>query len=67
MTPGQRVGSDKQSFLAAADIISALADRWWPHVEPALFGVGIQDGGAARETVAAIQGLGEQIDAGWPE
>lgn len=32
---------DLQTFQAAAGVSSALAARWWPHVEPALFERGI--------------------------
>ncbi|MDW3689270.1 glycoside hydrolase family 19 protein, partial [Cupriavidus sp. CV2] len=32
---------DQQVFQAAAGLSPALAARWWPHVEPALFEFGI--------------------------
>jgi len=32
---------DKQTFQQAADLSAALADRWWPHVDAALFEFGI--------------------------
>lgn len=32
---------DKQIFKIAAGLTQAMADRWWPHVEPALFERGI--------------------------
>ena len=32
---------DQQTFQAAAGLSTALAARWWPHVEPMLFEFGI--------------------------
>ncbi|MGO4815247.1 glycoside hydrolase family 19 protein [Cupriavidus sp. 2MCAB6] len=32
---------DQQAFQAAAGLSPALAARWWPHIEPALFEFGI--------------------------
>lgn len=32
---------DKQTFQQAADLSAALTDRWWPHVDAALFEFGI--------------------------
>ena len=32
---------DKLTFLRAANLSPAMADRWWQHVEPALFEFGI--------------------------
>lgn len=45
---------DKLTFLRAANLSPAMADRWWQHVEPALFEFGILSPSRVADWIAQV-------------